>query len=166
MNITVTVDDVTLDALVHEGYDGDGWTVGQEIARQALKKLTADRDGSWDSVRSRVDRIKDEEIREAIRPLITEALTKPFRPTNSYNEPTGPETTLSALIMDAARKASSTKADSYGNGQTVLQKLVADEVAKAFRNEIADEVKKARAMVAEQIGQQVAAAVSAGMRAR
>jgi len=165
MNINVTVDDVTLDSLVRELYDHEGgWTIGQEVAHMALQRLTADRDG-WDSIRERVQRVTDEEIREHVRPLITEALTRPFRQTNSFGEPVGQETTLSSVIVDEARKAFKARTD-YGSNQTVLQKLVAEEVQKAFKTVIADEVKAARAMVADQIGEQVAAAVKAGMKAR
>jgi len=166
MNINVTVDDVTLDSLVRESYDHEGgWTIGQEVARMALQRLTADRDG-WGSIRERVQRVTEEEIREHVRPLITEALTRPFRQTNSFGEPVGDETTLSSVIVDEARKAFKVRADSYGSNQTELQKLVAEEVQKAFKTVIADEVKAARAMVADQIGEQVAAAVKAGMKAR
>ena len=45
-------------------------------------------------------------------------------------------------------------------------KLVAEEVQKAFKGVIAEEVKQARALVADQIGEQVAEAVKAGMKAR
>lgn len=166
MNIDVTVSDVTLDSLIR-GYDDHegGWTVGKEVAHQALERLTHDREG-WDAVRQRVHRIQDEEIREAIRPLITEALTRPFRQTNSFGEPVGQETTLSSVIVEEARKAFKVRADNYGSNQTVLQKLVADEVHKAFASVIADEVKKARELVADRIGEQVAAAVKEGLRKR
>ena len=59
------------------------------------------------------------------------------------------------------------QADSYSrSGQTVAQKIVAEEVATAFRSEVADAVKQARELVAGQIGEQVAAAVAEGMRKR
>lgn len=166
MNINVTVDGVTLDSLVREGSDHErGWTIGQEVARMALERLTHDREG-WDGIGQRVHRIQDEEIREAVRPLIAEALTRPFRQTNSFGEPVGQETTLSSVIVEEARKAFKVRADTYGSSQTVLQKLVADEVHKAFSGVIADEVKKARELVADRIGEQVAAAVKAGLKAR
>lgn len=166
MNITVNVDEVTLSTLVHESYDGDGGkTIGDEVAYLALRRLADDRDG-WNSITQRVDRITDEEIREHVRPLITGALTRPFRQTNSFGEPVGQETTLSSVIVAEARNAFKVRADSYGSNQTVLQKLVAEEVQKAFKDVIAEEVKQARALVADQIGEQVAEAVKAGMKAR
>ena len=83
MNITVQVDDVTLDSLIHGASEyGKGSTIGDEVASLALQRLLTDRDG-WNSVASRVQAIRDEEIREAVRPLITDALTRPFRKTNS-----------------------------------------------------------------------------------
>ena len=167
MNITVQVDDVTLDSLIHGASEyGKGSTIGDEVAALALQRLLTDRDG-WNSVASRVQAIRDEEIREAVRPLITDALTRPFRKTNSFGEPVGEETTLSALIVSEARAMFTKQADSYSrSGQTVAQKIVAEEVATAFRSEVADAVKQARELVAGQIGEQVAAAVSEGMRKR
>ena len=59
------------------------------------------------------------------------------------------------------------QADQYNrNGRTIVGKLVAEEVQKAFKGVIAEEVKQARALVADQIGEQVAEAVKAGMKAR
>jgi hypothetical protein len=166
MNITVNVDEVTLDSLIRDGSEyGNGCTIGDQVAFLALQRLTSETEG-WYSIRERVQRVTDEEIREHVRPLITEALTRPFRQTNSFGEPVGGETTLSSVIVDEARKAFKVRADNYGSSQTVLQKLVAEEVQQAFKTVIADEVKQARALVADQIGEQVAAAVKAGMKAR
>jgi hypothetical protein len=166
MNITVTVDEVTLDTIVHKGYDeDDGRTLGEEMARQALERLTRDREDGWSSVREHVNRIRDEEIREAVRPLIAEALTKPFRKTNSYGEPVSGETTLSELIAAEAKRIVTQPADSYNRDKgTLLQQTVASAVREALGKEIADEVKRARAEVATQIGAMVATAVAAGMR--
>jgi len=167
MNINVTVDEVTLDSIVREASEyGGGKTIGDEVARLALEQLRSDRDG-WNTLSRRVYEIRDEEIRDAVRPLITEALTRPFRKTNLYNEPVGDETTLSALIAVEARSMFTKQADSYDrSGQTVIGKIVAEAVQKAFAKEIAEEVKKARELVAGQIGAQVAAAVAEGMRKR
>lgn len=163
MNITVTVDEVTLDTVVHS-YDGDVTTVGDGVVHAITERLTRDRD-IYPTLRTRVEQVRDEEIRKSVAPLVIEALTAPVRQTNSFGEPIGPETTLSSLIMAEAKKLLTHKSDNYGNrNETILQKLVADEVRAAFKTLITDEIKAARAEVASQIGSLVADAVAAGMR--
>jgi hypothetical protein len=163
VNITVTVDEVTLDTVLHE-YDGEQTTVGDQVAFAIMQKLVSDRD-VYPLLRKRVSQIRDEEIRAAVTPLITETLTRPFRQTNGYGEAAGPETTLSALIVAEAKALMTKPADAYSrSGQTVLGKIVAEEVSRAFKTVVADEVKRAKAEVAAQIGAMVAESVAAGMR--
>ena len=165
MNIKVTVDEVTLATVLHE-YDGEQTTVGDQVVYAITERLAGDRD-IYPELRTRVSQIRDEEIREAVRPLITAALTEPVQPTNSWGEvlPGAKFTTLRDVIVAEARKQFEHKADPYSrSGQTILQKVVADEVSAAFKTVVADEVKKAKAEVATQIGAMVAESVAAGMR--
>ena len=165
MNITVTVDEVTLDTIVHS-YDGDSVTVGDRVVQAITQHLVASKD-VYPPLRDQVSKIRDEEIREQVRPLITEALTEPVQLTNQWGDPVpgAKQTTLREVIVAEARKQFTAKADSYSrSGQTILQKLVADEVTAAIRAVVADEVKRARAEVATQIGAMVAESVAAGMR--
>ena len=171
MNITVQVDEVTLATVVRGGPAeyGDPVTVADLVAGQIVQKLAADRD-EWDNIARRVRNVRDEEIRAAVLPMITEALTKPFRQM-TYGEETGPETTLSQLIVAEARKQLGERADPYNHERgTVLSKTVAAEVKKAFTEEIADAVKQARDLVStelgDEIGKQVTAAVRAGLAKR
>lgn len=165
MNITVTVDEVTLDTVVHS-YDGDSTTVGDRVVHAITSHLIASKD-VYPPLRDQVSKIRDEEIRGQVRPLITEALTEPVQLTNQWGDPVpgAKQTTLRDVIVAEARRQFTVKADSYsGSGQTILQKLVAEEVRAVFKTVVADEVKKARAMVATQIGAMVAESVAAGMR--
>jgi hypothetical protein len=165
MNITVTVDEVTLDTVVHS-YDGDQVTIGDRVVSAITSHLVASKD-VYPPLRDQVSKIRDEEIREQVRPLITDALTEPVKLTNEWGDPVPgvKSTTLRDIIVTEARRQFTTKADTYSrSGQTILQKLVADEVSTAFRKIITDEVKAARAEVATQIGAMVADAVAAGMR--
>ncbi len=169
MNITVTVDEVTLATIVREGYESQP-TIADLVAGQIVRRLTEDHD-QWDNISRRVHEIRDEEIRAAVLPLITEAITMPLQQTNVYGEPTGPETTLSQLIVAEARKQLGERADPYNHERgTVLSKTVAAEVKKAFAGEIADAVKQARDLVSaelgDQIGDQITAAVRAGLAKR
>lgn len=176
MNITVKVDEVSLETVVAEvvafDEDGDPYPRGEKtmadiVGGQIVQRVISDRD-AYPPFRNRVLEIRDEEIREAVRPMITEALTRPIKQTNRYGEETSQETTLSEIIVEEARKLLNSNAgDSYNRDtRTVVQKMVADEVTKALGAEIKDAVKQARDAVSIDIGQQVAAAVTAGLRVR
>jgi hypothetical protein len=179
VNIEIKVDDVTLSTVVADvvDFDEDGdlvssgkeKTVADLVAEQIVARLV--RDDRYPRLRDKVTEIRDEEIRAAIRPAIVEAVTRPIKRTNGYGEPTGQETTLSEVIVDEARKFMKEPADKYRREDgTVLQKLVRDEVHRAFGAEIADAVKQARELVATQLGDkvsdQITAAVRAGLKAK
>lgn len=169
MEITVNVDEATLADVIHEARDdyGHDVTLGSEVARRLANHVIHDRE-TWPPFRDRVLQIRDEEIREQVRPLIAEALAKSLQQTNNFGEPTGQTTTLSEVIVAEAKRVMTQKAgDSYNrSNRTILQDMVAKEVQAALAKEIADAVKQARAEVASQIGGMVAAAVEQGMRQR
>jgi hypothetical protein len=161
VNISVTVDDVTLDSVIHEGYE-NGVTIGDRVVAAIVDRLISDPDrGRWLAMRQQVDKIRDEQIRDAVRPLIEDALAQPFRKTTHYGEPTGPETTLRSLIVqevqDYLGKPASTSTGRYGEGKTFIASLVAAEVDKAFREEVAEAVKQVRAAVAKEFGDSLSA---------
>lgn len=168
MNITVSVDEVSLGSVVREdGECSSLTTIGDLVADRLAQRIINDRD-AYRPFSHEVTRIRDEEIRKAVAPLIAEALTTPKQQTNTWGESTGPSVTLSEIIVAEARKQLSQKAgDSYSSDRrTIVQKLVADEVTKAFGKVIAEEVAKARDLVADDIGARVAAAVQEGLRKR
>jgi hypothetical protein len=174
MNITIKVDDVTLDTVVADvvGYDEDGDLIergGKTVAHMVAEQITARlvKGDRWSKMADKVSEVRTEEIRAAVRPLIEEAISGPVRQTNSYGEPVGQETTLRALILEEVRKLMKEPADRYGRDSgTLLSKTIADEVQKAIKAEIADEVKKARDLVSGQIGQMMATAVQQGLKSR
>lgn len=174
MNITVKVDEVSLDTVVAEivAFDEEGEPYGQGnrtvadiVSAQIVDRLV--RDKGWPTLQEQVRDIRAEVIKDALRPQIDEAISKPIQKTNTYGEAIGEPTTLRELIVDEVRKAVNAPADRYSSNRgTYLQQAVADEVKKALGKEIAEAVKEARALVAGQVGQQVAAAVAEGMRKR
>lgn len=167
MNITVQVDEITLDTVIRKIYDDDDgpatYTVGDAVAFQLVDRIV--RSESWPSLRDRVTEIRDEAIRDRVAPLIEEALTGSIQKTNLYGEPTGQQTTLREVIMAEVKRAMTKPTDSYSrSGQTIVGKIVADEVSKAFTTVVRDEVEKAKALVAEQIGAAVAERVQATLK--
>ncbi|MGW4695193.1 hypothetical protein ACWEO1_22755 [Kitasatospora cineracea] len=146
MNITITVDEITLNTVVGDivEYDEDGdanvvghKTVADLVADRIVERLVRDTD-RWPSLRERVIQIRNEEIRAQVRPSIEAALTRPIRKTNTYGEPVGPETTLSELISEETRKYISEPADKYRTEKgTVLQAAVRAEVKAAVAEQVA-----------------------------
>lgn len=168
MQIKVSVDQVTLDTVVgqtlehdDEGYraEGDPVTVADKVAK--LIKKEAMKSPDWQPLVKKVAEIRDEEIREAVKPLIAEALQKPIRKTNGWGEAYGEETTLAEIIADEARKVFTAKNDPYNRDKrSFVQHVVEEEVKRAFRRDIADQVAKARQALAEQIGKELSDQVS------
>ncbi len=167
MNITVNVDEVTLQSLIREATEYSGpHTVGDEVASQIVTRILSDHD-LWPPLRDKVTEVRDEVIREKVTPLIAETFARTLTKTNVYGEATGQTTTLSEVIVAEAKRIMTQPNDSYSRSRrTVLQEMVADEVKRALGAEIADAVKKARELVSGQIGDMVSAAVAEGLRKR
>ena len=175
MNITVKIDEVSLATAVEQAmaYDDETGpyvagerTVGHLVAEMIVDRLVQDRD-RWHELRSTVTEIKREVIREAVRPQVEQAISAPIQKTSAYGDPIGEPVTLREVIVDEARKLVNTRTDRYdSHSGTLLSKIVAEEVHKAFAAEIKDAVKQARESVADEIGKQLAAAVTNAMKGR
>ena len=174
MNIAVSVDDVTLDTIVGEilGFDEDGdpvtkgeRTIASMVAEQITARLM--HDDRWDSMRNKVLEIRAEVIREALLPVVEQALAEQFQRTNNYGEPTGGTISMRTVIAEEAKKFMTQPADTYNREKgTVLQVFVRKAVAEALTTEVQEAVKQAREQFAGQIGQQVTAAVQTALRAK
>jgi hypothetical protein len=139
-------------------------TLGDEVAKRVTAKLT--KDDQWDGIRKRFLAIRDEEIREAVKPLVAEAITAAIEQTNGYGERTGQSTTMRELVMAEAKKLFTDRAD-YGRGSTLAQRIVAEAVGSAFTRElaaaIADEKAKVIAAVRGKAAELLAEAVKQGL---
>jgi hypothetical protein len=170
MNITVKVDDISLATIVDQAYaygDESGphdRTVGELVAEMIVDRLVQDRE-RWFELSKTVTDVKREVIREAVRPMVEQAIAGPIQKTDSYGDPVGKPTTLREVIVAEARSAVNTR-DRYDGDRTFLQKTVSEEVRKAFATEIKDAVAQARAAVADEAGLLVATAVTNAMKGR
>lgn len=145
---------------------GGGRTLADLIVRSALDRLV--KDDPWSTVEDRVQRIRDEEIRDHVKAVIAEVLEGDLRRTNSFGEPVGKPTTLRELIVEEARQILIRRDDSYPrNGETVIGKLVREQVEVAFKKElsgvIAEEKAKVVAAVRESAADLIAKAVTEGI---
>jgi hypothetical protein len=176
MNITVKVDDVALDTIVAEvfGYDaedGEPYQLGNKtiadlVARQIVERLV--KHEHWQDLTHTVFEVRREVMRDLITPSVERAIAEPVRKTSIYGDPVGEPTTLREVIVHQAREVINAKDpnDYRGEKGTFLERTVRAEVAKAMHDEIIAEVAKARALVADEIGKQVAAAVTSAMKAK
>jgi hypothetical protein len=174
MNITVKVDEVALDSVVGEivGWDDEGEqvvtgdrTLADVVAEQIVAKAV--KDDRYPHLREQALEIRKEIIREKLTPIIEEALSGGFQRTNGYGEPVGKPVTMREVIAEQVKEIVSKPASSYDRDKgSLLQQTVRKEVQEALAAEIKDAVKTAREQVASEIGNQVAAAVQSGLKAR
>lgn len=141
-------------------------TLADLIVHQALDKLA--KGEYWNSLAKRVQDIAAEEIRGHVAELLKDALNGDLRRTNSYGEQQGEPTTLRTLIAEEAKKALTQVTDNYrGPRETVIGKLVREEVERSLKAElgvvIQEEREKVVAAVRKQAAQLIAEAVTAGV---
>lgn len=162
MEIKIVVDEVTLNTVVGDvirvDEDGDEYLDGHSTVADKVALLIKDavvKSPEYTALRERVTEIRNQEIREAVKPLIREALERPIKRTNGWGERTGAETTLSEIIVEEAKKVFTEVKDSYRDKRPFIQGVVADEVQKAFKKDIQEQVQKAREAIAKQLGNSV-----------
>jgi len=162
MEIKIVVDQISLDTAVAEvvRYDEDGdeyadghMTVADKVAE--LIKADVVKRPEYQALKDRVVEIRNQEIREAVKPLIREALERPIKRTNTWGEPTGKETTLSEIILDEAKKVFTEPRDSYRSKTPWITEVIRTAVQDAFQKDIQEQVKKAREGIAKQLGTNV-----------
>ncbi len=130
----------------HDAYRTKELTIGEVVAARVTAELT--KDESYPGLRKQFLAIRDEEIREAVKPIVEQVILAPVQRTNEYGEATGETTTLRALVVAETKKVLALKADSYGRGsETVLQKFVRDEISAAFKKELAEVLAEEKAKV-------------------
>ncbi|WP_267716610.1 hypothetical protein [Streptomyces sp. CoH17] len=148
----------TIDYDGEEATQGEPITVADKVVKQIVRNaLNAP---EYTSLKEKVTRIREEVIREEIRPIVREALQAPIRRTNYYGEATGPETTLSEIIMKEAKDAWTLPKDSYRSKVPFLVEIVRDEVQKAFKTLVTDEIQKVRVEVGSEISKVITGQVN------
>jgi hypothetical protein len=139
-------------------------TIGDMVASQVTALLV--KSDEWEPLRKKMIVIRTEMIRDALAPLIEEALAQGFRKTNGYGEPIGDYVTLRQLIIGEVHTMMKSPNDGYCNEVSPLRKIIQAEIQAMLAKEIKDVVAAARQGVADEIGQMVSAAVAEGMRKR
>jgi DNA-binding transcriptional regulator YdaS (Cro superfamily) len=155
MDIKIEIEPLTMDTVVGEhlrqvGEDdraGRPVTLGDAVVDQVVQTKISDE--TERDLNRRVSAIRDEVIREELRPAIIEALGGEIKMTNTYGEPTGRTTTLRELIIAQVGKTMNEK-DRYSSGKTFVNRLVGEEVERVVKRELNEAMaaEKARAVAA------------------
>lgn len=176
MNITDNLDETTLATIIDQvtGIDEDGdeyeiggRTLGDAVAGLIAARLLKETEYAR-AIREQVATIREDEIRQAIRPRVEQALAQPIAQTNRYGERTGKDLTLLELVVAQIGTVLGEKSDKYrSESPTVLQKAIRSEVEKTLKDEITSAVTAVRAALVGQVGDQIRAyaveAVSAAL---
>lgn len=126
-------------------------TIVEAAARQLLEGIDKD---VKRGLRDRVSAVRNEVIREAVKPVIDEALQEPLQRTNSFGEPVGQETTLRELIIEETRKQWQQANNNSGGvrrRETYIEKVVREEIEKTFAAELKVTIDEAKAGVLEAV---------------
>lgn len=168
MQINVTVEGleaVDLNTPVINVETDDPVTLADVIADRAVRTLAYE-DGR--DLRRRIGEIRDEEIRELVKPIVLGAVDSAIQETNRWGEPTGKPTTLRELVIKEAKALLTQPADNYNRGKgTVLEVAVRNVVDRAIRAELdkvlAEEKAKVVALVQGKAAELIAEAVKKGL---
>jgi len=161
MQITIEIPDF-FEGSAEDGIRGA--SLQDMVVDAAVQRLVTDgRREEWArTLRERVTAIRDETIREAVRPAIEEALTRVIQPTDAYGNPKGEPVTLHERITRDAM-AWLTKAESrqYGDkAVTPVERLIKEEVNAAFKRELGPVMEEAKREVIAAIKEQGAAVLA------
>lgn len=161
IDLTIRLDIDKVLAPTHRGYDEDGEPYGAEprtleevvldlATEHLIAKLDAD---TKRGLAERVRQIRDEVIRAAVEPIVTEALAGPIQQTNTYGEPIGKETTLREIIVATAQKALVLQPPGNRRGYDLpaATKVMVEEVDRAVQAEVKAIVAAVKAETADAI---------------
>lgn len=167
MEINVSVENVDLKSVIGDVWGERDTTLADAVVDRIVADLKSDEYDLYSGIRQRIKTIRDEEIRAQIAPIIAEAVAKPVQKTDGWGTPNGEPTSLTALIVAEAREQLRKPVDQYNNRQTMVQKLIADEVNKALSRElmavVGDEKEKVVAAVRAKAAELIADAVKHGI---
>jgi hypothetical protein len=176
VNITVNVDNVSLDSVIgeHARYDEDGdyiGTSGKTLADLVAATIATElkKTDEFTTAKKRVFEIRDSEIRERARELVAAAIEQPMHRTDSFGNRVGEPTTLAEVIVAQAHAYLTKRVDDgyRSGGETVLQKACREAIDKALRAElsqvITEEKERVVAAVRAKAAELVTEAVKQGI---
>lgn len=138
--------------------------VTEEVARLVFSTIKSGAmSDTYREMTRRAIEIRDEEIREAIRPAVIDAIGATMQPTDAYGNPKCEAKTLHEIIVEQAKKAITTKdSDSYSRtkGLNIVEQFIASEVRSALDKELKATMDQAKADVLAAVKEQGAKVLS------
>lgn len=138
--------------------------VTEEVARLVFSTIKSGAmSDRYQEMTRRAAEIRDEEIRQAVRPAVIEAIEASMQPTDSYGNPKCEAKTLHELIVEQARKAITAKdSDHYSRtkGLNIVEQFVAAEVKSALDKELKATLEQAKVDVLRAVQEQGAKVLS------
>jgi predicted nucleic-acid-binding protein len=171
MDIKVDIAELTMDTIVGETriygegfdeYETAPQTLGEAVVEQVVRTLIPQE--TRGELARVVREIRAEVIRDALKPIVAEAIEQGIQRTNTFGEPTGKAITLRELIIAEVKKVMTEPTDRYNRDKggfvaqlvrAEVQGAIAKEMAAAMANEKAKAVAAVRAKGAEIIAQVV-----------
>jgi len=176
--VEIHVQNLDLTSVLHSGsaaYDSEGdyigtrdVTVGDLVVEKLVTQLT--RSDQYPSLTQRIREVREEEIRDQIRPTVERVIAEPVQRTNGYGQPTGNPVTLTELILAEAKAMLTAVDTSYGSRsgdkrETVIQRLVRETVDKAIRAELAEVIAAEKAKVVTVVRARAAELIAESIKA-
>jgi hypothetical protein len=143
------------------GREESGETFGDVIVNRAASVLLDRERESVGKFRALVAVIAESEVRDAIRPMIDQALAEPIQKTNTYGGPIGEAMPLREHIVEIARAALDTQVGrDYDKKTSLLRAILAEEVERVLRRELGEALAAAKAEVTAAVREQGAAVIT------
>lgn len=175
IKVDVNVDNIGLQSSVgtRRKYDDDGeYEAGEVLLVDVIAQVVAEKltkDDQYPKLRDQVLKIREEEIRAAIIPMIEKAVAAPIQKTTSYGSPVGEPTTLTELIIqttnDILKKGIDRSGYSDSRGETLLAKLIRTEVTNAMQKELKEVIDAEKAKVVATVQKHGAALLASALEA-
>lgn len=150
---TITID-------LHELLDSAGWYDEDSPHLNQVVGLAAQRVAN-DMTREIREGVRVK-VEEEVESIVADALAEGIQPTDAYGSPVGNRTTLREIILKQADQLMKTPArDSFGRGgETVIQKMVREEILKGFKNELTAAVNATKQEILEAMKTQAAEVIT------
>jgi hypothetical protein len=138
---------------------GEVWADEQTVAEAILERAVTSLFGRYElqkAVEKRVAEMAEEQIREAVAPLVAKALERPYQPTNAYGDRVGEPTELREVIVTRVEsELKQSRADSGGfsssRRETLLDEIIGRQLGKVVGEDLRQAMDAARKKVREAV---------------
>jgi hypothetical protein len=124
----------------------DHGTLSEVILDRAAAQIV--RQLSKDDITRRIQQVRDDEIREVVKPMIADTIGLEVQLTDTYGAPQGPPMPLREVIVKKATEQFVVRKDGFSSSRkTPLEEYISSEIERVFRRELNEAMAEARAQV-------------------